>query len=58
MVTLTDGTKTHLPVWMTEPAAAEDVTLGDAPYVSIAALEAVRLLLDHAHHAAKADVHR
>ena len=48
MVTLGDGTKTHLPVWMTEPEAAGEVALTDRPHVSVAALEAVRALLDQA----------
>jgi len=46
VVTLADGTKTHLPVWMTEPDAACDVSLVDHPFVSVAALDAVRALLD------------
>jgi hypothetical protein len=57
VVTLSDGTKTHLPVWMTEPGAADDVTLVEAPHVSVAALEAVRLLLDQARDSGKADGH-
>ena len=57
VVTLDDGTKTHLRVWMTEPAAAEDVTLVDEPRVSVGALEAVRVLLDQARRPAKADEH-
>ena len=46
VVTLADGTKTHLPVWMTEPDAEGDVSLVDHPFASIAALEALRTLLD------------
>jgi len=48
VVTLADGTKTHLPIWMTESAATCDVTLVALPRVSVAALEQVRSLLDHA----------
>ncbi|HVH66661.1 MAG TPA: hypothetical protein VM716_02235 [Gemmatimonadales bacterium] len=54
-MTLADGTKTHLPVWMTEPEAAGEVALTDTPHVSVAALAAVRALLDQAGGAAKAE---
>jgi len=46
VVTLADGTKTHLPVWMTELDAEGDASLADHPFASIAALEAVRALVD------------
>ena len=55
MVTIVDGTKSHLPVWMTEPEAAGEVALTATPYVSVSALEAVRALLDEARHSPKAD---
>ena len=55
VVTLADGTKTHLPVWMTDVEAAREVTLTDTPHVSVAALEAVCVLLDQAHRLPKAD---
>lgn len=55
VVTLADGTKTHLPVWMTEADAARDVTLVQTPRVSVAALETVRTLLDRARRSVKAD---
>ena len=55
VITLVDGTKTHLPVWMTEPEAAGEVALTDTPYVSVSALEAVRALLDQAWRSPKAD---
>lgn len=57
VVALPDGTKTYLPVWMTEAAAAREVTLTDTPCVSLAALEAVRVLLDQARRSGKADAH-
>ena len=46
VITLADGSLTHLPVWMTEDAAARPVTLVSSPYVSVAGLEALRRLLD------------
>lgn len=55
VVTLVDGTKTQLPVWMTEAEAESDVALTEKPQVSVAVLEAVRSLLDHAVRAAEAD---
>ena len=45
VIVLPDGSKTLLPVWMTETAAAEPVALTTAPTVSVAALEALRALL-------------
>ena len=36
----------HLPVWMTEDAAAGPSTLVVRPHVSLAGLEALRRLLD------------
>ena len=55
VVTLADGTRTHLPVWMTEPDAGRAVALTSAPHVSIAALEAVRGLLDDVRRAREAE---
>ena len=55
VVVLPDGTKTHLPVWMAEAEAAGDATVTPTPRVSIAALEAVRALLDHGGCSTKAD---
>lgn len=55
VVILPDGTKTHVPVWMTEAEAARMVTLTATPHVSIAALEAVRALLDQGRRSMKAD---
>jgi hypothetical protein len=57
VVTLGDGTKTHLPVWMTVAEAAHEATLSSMPLVSVAALEAVRSLLDHALRSTTADGH-
>jgi len=55
VVTLVDGTKTHLPAWMTEAEAAREVALTDTPFVSVAALETVRALVDQARRSAKAE---
>ena len=55
VVTLADGTKSHLPAWMTEPEAGGEVALTEAPFASIAALEAVRVLLDQVRRSPKAD---
>jgi hypothetical protein len=55
VVKLVDGTKAHLPVWMTEREAACEVALTDTPYVSVPALEAVRALLDQARDSPKTD---
>jgi hypothetical protein len=46
VITLADGSLTHLPVWMTEDAAAGPSTLVMSPHVSVAGLEALRRLLD------------
>lgn len=48
VITLADRTKTHLPVWMTEPDAGREAPVVERPVVSIAALEAVRTLVDEA----------
>ena len=45
-VTLVDGTRTALPIWMTEGAAAQRAELHDAGQVSVSALEALRSLVD------------
>ena len=45
VVVLPDGSKTLLPIWMTEPAAAGPIALTTAPTVSVAALETLRTLL-------------
>ena len=45
VVVLPDGSKTLLPAWMTEAAAASDVIITTTPHVSIAALECLRALL-------------
>jgi hypothetical protein len=58
VVQLADGTKTHLPAWMTEPEAAEAPTLTTAPTVSVAALTALRTLLDAVAGSAKAEARR
>lgn len=46
VITLGDKSLTHLPVWMTEPAAAIPATVATDPVVSRAALAALRRLLD------------
>jgi len=45
VITLADGSLTHLPVWMTEDAAAGPSTLVVSPHVGLAGLEALRRLL-------------
>ncbi len=45
VITLTDGSLTHLPVWMTEATAAEPTTLTASPCVSVEALDALQRLL-------------
>ncbi len=45
VVVLPDGSKTLLPVWMTETSAAVEVTLTTTPHVSVAALAHLRALL-------------
>ena len=45
-VTLADGTRTALPIWMTERAAAERAELHDGGRVSVSALVALRSLVD------------
>ena len=45
VVVLPDGSKTLLPVWMTEASAAVEVTLTATPHVSVAALAHVRALV-------------
>ena len=45
VVVLPDGSKTLLPVWMTEPSAAITVTLTTTPRVSVDALAQVRALV-------------
>jgi hypothetical protein len=46
VITLPDGSKTLLPVWMTEPEAASAAALTEKPHVNVRALEALRALLD------------
>ena len=46
VIALADESLTHLPVWMTEPAAAIPATVVSAPQVSVAGLAALRQLLD------------
>lgn len=46
VITLADGSLTHLPVWMTEDAAAGPSTLAMPPIVSVAGLAALRRLID------------
>ncbi len=45
VVVLPDGSKTLLPVWMTEASAAVAVPLTTTPHVSVAALAHVRALM-------------
>lgn len=46
VIALDDESLTHLPVWMTEPAAAAPATVVTSPAVSVAGLLALRRLLD------------
>lgn len=46
VIALSDGSLTHLPVWMTEPAAAIPATVVASPVVSVGGLVALRRLLD------------
>jgi hypothetical protein len=46
VIALADESLTHLPVWMTEPAAAIPATVVRDPAVSVAGLTALRRLLD------------
>jgi hypothetical protein len=46
VIALDDGSLTHLPVWMTEPAAAILATVVADPVVSVAGLAALRRLLN------------
>lgn len=46
VIALADQSLTHLPVWMTEPAAATPATLVTSPAVGVAGLLALRRLLD------------
>ena len=45
-VTLADGTRTALPIWMTDREAAERAELHDGGRVSVSALVALRSLVD------------
>lgn len=58
VIVLADGSKTMLPVWMTDTTAAHEVALTTAPHVSIAALETVRALLDAGQDRPEADGRR
>ncbi|CAN5162602.1 hypothetical protein BH09GEM1_BH09GEM1_48210 [soil metagenome] len=46
LVTLPDGTKVALPIWMTESRAARDAAVRDVGLASRPALEALRSLVD------------
>lgn len=46
VIALADESLTHLPVWMTEAAAASPATVVADPVVSVAGLAALRRLLD------------
>jgi hypothetical protein len=48
VIALDDASLTHLPVWMTERAAAMPGTVVAEPVVSVAGLSALRRLLDTA----------
>ncbi len=45
-MTLADGTKTEVPVWMTEAGAALDGAVLERPVLSVDALESLRRLFD------------
>ncbi len=46
VIALSDGSLTHLPVWMTETAAEAPATVVTSPVVSVAGLITLRRLLD------------
>jgi hypothetical protein len=46
VIALDDESLTHLPVWMTEPAAAIPAAVVADPVVSVAGLAALRRLID------------
>lgn len=46
VIALDDKSLTHLPVWMTEPAAAIPATVVADPVVSVVGLAVLRQLLD------------
>ena len=46
VITLADGSLTHLPVWMTEDTAAGPAALAASPIVGVDGLAALRRLLD------------
>ena len=46
VIALDDDSLTHLPVWMTESAAAIPATVVADPVVSVAGLAALRRLID------------
>ena len=50
-ITLVDGTRTALPIWMTEARAAGDAEVRDVAVPSRLALEALRSLVDEVHEA-------
>ena len=56
VITLVDGSLTHVPAWMTEDAAAGPATLVASPHVSVARLAALRRLIDAVLDAATVDV--
>lgn len=46
VITLADQSLTHLPVWMTEPAAAVPAAVVASPVVSVSGLRTLRRLPD------------
>lgn len=46
VIALDDASLTHLPAWMTEPAAAMPATVVTDPVLSVAGLLALRRLID------------
>lgn len=46
LITLVDGTKAALPIWMTEADAARDADIRESGVVSLSALKDLRALVD------------
>lgn len=46
LITLGDGTKAALPIWMTEERAARDADIRESGLVSVTALQDLRALVD------------
>jgi hypothetical protein len=46
LITLVDGTKAALPIWMTEASAARDADIRESGLVSVMALQDLRALVD------------